>query len=131
MTDPSLIPGATLAYLGDAVFEVITRTHLLKSGIHHAGRLNRMALDYVRAETQARGLERILPLLTEEEEAIYRKGRNAGGLTAPKHATLADYRKATGLEALFAYLYLKQDRDRLELLFSQAFPQTPRDRVIE
>ena len=113
---PSSLSGSALAYLGDAVFEVYVRQMLLETGIGDAGRLNAMALDYVRATRQSAGMDAILPLLTEEEEAVYRRGRNSAG-AHPKSATVTEYRRATGLEALFGYLFVLGETDRLRTLF--------------
>ncbi|MBE6657702.1 MAG: ribonuclease III [Ruminococcaceae bacterium] len=109
--------GAALAYLGDAVMEVLVRQMLVRRGIGNAGKLSAYALNYVRATNQSRGLEGLLPYLTEEENAVYHRGRNAAG-AHPKSASVNDYRRATGLEALFGYLHLKGDTARLEELFA-------------
>ena len=116
---PALVEysGASLAYLGDAVMEVLVRQMLVKRGIGNAGKLSAMSLDYVRATNQSRGLEGLLPHLTEEEHAVYHRGRNAAG-AHPKSASVNDYRRATGLEALFGYLHLKGDTARLDELFA-------------
>ena len=116
---PALVEysGASLAYLGDAVMEVLVRQMLVKRGIGNAGKLSAMSLDYVRATNQSRGLEGLLPHLTEEESAVYHRGRNAAG-AHPKSASVNDYRRATGLEALFGYLHLKGDTARLDELFA-------------
>ena len=116
---PALVEysGASLAYLGDAVMEVLVRQMLVRRGIGNAGKLSAMSLDYVRATNQSRGLEGLLPHLTEEENAVYHRGRNAAG-AHPKSASVADYRRATGLEALFGYLHLKGDTARLDELFA-------------
>ena len=122
MTTPEKSPalveysGAALAYLGDAVMEVLVRQMLVRRGIGNAGKLSALSLDYVRATNQSRGLEGLLPHLTEEENAVYHRGRNAAG-AHPKSASVNDYRRATGLEALFGYLHLKGDTARLEELF--------------
>ena len=122
MTTPQNAPalveysGAALAYLGDAVMEVLVRQMLVRRGIGNAGKLSALSLDYVRATNQSRGLEGLLPHLTEEENAVYHRGRNAAG-AHPKSASVNDYRRATGLEALFGYLHLKGDTARLEALF--------------
>ncbi len=115
---PALVEysGAALAYLGDAVMEVLVRQMLVKRGIGNSGKLSAMSLDYVRATNQSRGLEGLLPHLTEEENGVYHRGRNAAG-AHPKSASVNDYRRATGLEALFGYLHLKGDTARLEQLF--------------
>ena len=116
---PALVEysGASLAYLGDAVMEVLVRQMLVKRGIGNAGKLSAMSLDYVRATNQSRGLEGLLPHLTEEENAVYHRGRNAAG-AHPTSASVNDYRRATGLEALFGYLHLKGDTARLDELFA-------------
>ena len=113
---PSECSGASLAYLGDAVMELLVRRMLVSRGISHAGKLSSMALDYVRATSQSAGVEVLLPHLTEEEEAVYRRGRNAAG-AHPKSASVNEYRRATGLEALFGHLYLAGEHARLEQLF--------------
>ena len=116
---PALVEysGAALAYLGDAVMETLVRQMLVMRGIGNAGKLSALSLDYVRATNQSRGLEGLLPHLTEEENAVYHRGRNAAG-AHPKSASVNEYRRATGLEALFGYLHLKGDTARLETLFA-------------
>ena len=114
---PGALSGGALAYLGDAVLEVLVRRMLVSTGIANAGRLSQMSLDYVRATAQSAGLEALLPLLTEEESAVYRRGRNAAG-AHPKSAGVGEYRRATGLEALFGYLYVQGNTARLEELFA-------------
>ena len=113
--------GASLAYLGDAVLELMTREYLLKSGKTNVGELNHMALNFVRATVQSDALSRILPLLSEEETEMYKRGRNTHGLAIPKSATAGQYRRATGLEALFAYLYLTNQKERMDELFDKGF----------
>ena len=113
--------GASLAYLGDAVLEVLVRRYLLRLGITDSGELNRLALRFVKATAQSAGMERLLPHLTEEEEYLYKRGRNAHGLSAPKSASAVEYRRATGMEALFAALDLAGEHNRAAELFSIAF----------
>ncbi len=115
--------GLTLAYLGDAVLEVQTRERLLSLGITDVGKLNKLALHYVRAVDQSAAMERILPYLTEDEESIFKRGRNSHGVSAPKSATVGEYRRATGMEALFGWLYLAGRQDRIKELFDLAFPK--------
>ena len=110
---------AQLAYLGDAVLEVMVRRQLVLS---HAPHPSETALAYVTAAAQSDAVERILPHLTEEEEAVYRRARNSVHANVPKRATVAQYRRATGLEALFAYLHLTNNIQRLEELFHLAYP---------
>ncbi len=107
-----------LAHVGDAVFELLVRVHLCRCGGHVSG-LHRASVEMVNAGAQARDMERIRALLTEEEAAVYQRGRNAKVNSVPKHAALGDYHAATGLEALFGYLYLLGRRERLSELFSR------------
>ena len=111
-----------LAYLGDAALELLVREHLIRQGHSGPGRLNAMAKEYVTAVRQSAAVERILPLLDETEEGVYRRARNQHKAAPPPSATATQYRRATGLEALFAYLYLKGRWDRMRALFSAAYP---------
>ena len=115
------LSGATLAYLGDAVFEVIVRRYLVSLGIADGGELSRLALNFVRATAQSAGMDRLIPHLTEDEEYIYKRGRNANGISIPKSASAREYRRATGMEALFAYLDLTGQNERAEELFKIAY----------
>lgn len=103
----------TLAYIGDGVYELIVRTILVKRGNRPVNQLHRQASSLVKAAAQSAMMETLEPLLTEEEKSVYRRGRNAHSPTMAKHATMADYRRATGFEALLGYLYLKEDFARL------------------
>ena len=106
-----------LAHCGDAVFELLVRSYLCASGKALNGNLHRATVDLVCAPAQAARAERMLPLLTEEELAFYKRGRNANGINAPKSSTNADYRAATGLEAVFGYLALTGRRQRCGELY--------------
>lgn len=112
---------ASLAYLGDCVLELCVREYLVRSGISSSAKLNREALNYVRAGAQANAMKKILPLLTEEEEAIFRRGRNVGHTNTPKSATVAEYRSATGMETLFGWLHLSGNQARIQELFKCAY----------
>lgn len=114
---------AALAYLGDAVIELRVRELLVRRGIGSPKELNRHALGFVKAGAQAAAMERILPLLTEQEAGVFRRGRNIGHTNTPKNATVAQYRNATGMEALFGYLHLVGDQERITLLFEAAFSE--------
>lgn len=103
----------TLAYIGDGVYELVIRTVLVKKGNCPVNQLHRKASSLVKAASQSAMMEFIEPLLTEEEHSVYRRGRNAHSPTMAKHATMADYRRATGFEALMGYLYLKEDFGRI------------------
>lgn len=98
-----------LAYIGDSIYDVIIRTVVVERGNQSAKKLHRTAVRYVNAGTQARMAEALQEMLTEEEEDVYRRGRNTKSNSTAKNASVTDYRKATGLEALLGYLYL-QDR---------------------
>ena len=112
---------SALAYLGDSVLELITRTTLVKRGLSDAGRMNALALQFVKASSQSEAFDRMEPHLTEDELAWFKRGRNNHTISKPKNATAADYRKATGLEVMFAYLYLTEQNERMQELFSIGF----------
>lgn len=120
MQDPKQTATAALAYLGDSVWELCVRERLVREGIAGAKALNARALDFVRAPVQAAAMERLLPHLTEEENAVFHRGRNMGHSATPRAATVAEYRAATGLEALFGYLYLSGRSERIAALFDLA-----------
>ena len=103
----------TLAYIGDGVYELIIRTILVKKGNCPVNRLHKKASSLVKAGAQSAIMEVIEEELTPEELSVYRRGRNAHSPTMAKHATMADYRRATGFEALMGYLYLKDDFGRI------------------
>lgn len=102
-----------LAYIGDGVYDLIIRSVVVAKGNTRASELHKRTSQIVKAKTQAEMMEVILPLLAEEEEAVYRRGRNAKSPTMAKNATMADYRKATGFEALVGYLYLQDKFERI------------------
>ena len=106
-----------LAHIGDGVYELMVRSWLVVHGKLTNKGLHRATIHYVSAQAQARRVERIRPLLTEEEEAVFRRGRNSNPHTVSKAATREEYQTATALEALFGYLYLKGRIDRLDDLF--------------
>lgn len=116
--DPRSLSPLVLAYIGDAIFEMIVRLTVLSDGNAPVNRLHKKARDLVNAKAQAQMYFRIAKELTEEEEAVFRRGRNAKSFTTPKNADLMDYRHATGLEAMFGYLYLKGEKQRVISLFS-------------
>ena len=111
-----------LAYLGDSVLEICVRERLVLLGYSSSSSLNKHALEYVRASAQAEAVKRILPLLSEEEDAVFHRGRNIGHTNTPKSATVAEYRAATGMEALFGYLHLAGQKERIAELFALAYP---------
>lgn len=120
-TNAERADAAHLAYLGDAVLEVLVRRRLVREGAVHP---SEEALRFVTAQAQSDALERILSCLTETEAAVYRRARNSVHANVPKRATVAQYRRATGFEALFGYLDLAGDTARMETLFAAAYPET-------
>ena len=107
-----------LAHIGDAVYELLTRTRLCGMGVTKVSELHRMTVATVNAPAQAEAAQRILPKLTEEEAAIYRRGRNTKVNSVPQKADIAQYHAATGLEALFGWLYLLGRLDRIGELYA-------------
>ncbi|MCI7097096.1 MAG: ribonuclease III [Clostridiales bacterium] len=106
-----------LAHMGDCVFEILCRAYLCARGEKTVDRLHRDTIAMVKAPAQAQFADRMLPLLTEEERAYYRRGKNAHVHAVPRGATPAEYAKATGVEALFGYLYLSGRKERVNELF--------------
>ena len=117
---PEELNGAALAYLGDAVLEIMVREKVMESGITDVGRLNNMARTFVRATEQSNAMNNIIDILDEEEMSFFKRGRNTKGNT-PKSASTVEYRRATGMEALFAFLYMKGRTERLKFLFETAY----------
>lgn len=101
------------AYIGDAVYELIIRTILLNKGNMPVNKYHRRASHLVNASAQSEMMQELEPLLTKEEAAIFKRGRNAKSYTSAKHASILEYRRATGFEALIGYLYLKEDMERI------------------
>ena len=111
-----------LAYLGDSVLECLVRRALILKGFEKSAHLNKEALKYVTAVNQCKAFSNIEGLLTEEESAIFRRGKNCSHLNIPKSASPIEYKIATGFEAIFGYLHLKNDEERINLLFKIAYP---------
>jgi ribonuclease-3 family protein len=107
-----------LAYVGDAVYELLIRTELCRRGRLTSRELHRETVRYVSAPAQARAAMKLLPMLTDSERAVFRRARNTKVNSVPRNAGLGDYHAATALEALFGWLYLKGERQRLDALFS-------------
>ena len=107
-----------LAHIGDGVYELMTRAALCEEGHTAVAELHQLATRRVNAPAQAAAVEKLLPALTEEEAAIYRRGRNAHVNSVPRAANIGQYHAATGLEALFGWLYLLGRRERLSELFA-------------
>ena len=113
--------GVTLAYIGDAVIELAIREALITSGVTDTGRLSAAAQKLVCAKMQSDIVETLLPVLTPEEEAAYKLGRNHRVSGKPKHASVSEYSRATGLEAIFGYLHLTGDTERIRHLIKIAY----------
>ena len=106
-----------LAHMGDCVFEILCRGYLCAKGGKNVGNLHRDTINMVKATSQAKFMDKLLPHLTEEELSFYRRGKNSHVHAVPKSCTPAEYAKATGLEALFGALYLAGQTDRINELF--------------
>ena len=115
--DIDAISNLGLAHIGDSVFEVLCRSYLCARGGKNVGNLHRETVALVKATSQAKFAEKLLPVLSEEELAYYRRGKKSHVHAVPKGATPAEYAKATGLETLFGALYLAGQTDRLNELF--------------
>ncbi len=115
--DPKRMGALTLAFIGDAVFEVFVRERLVCQAERPVSKLHRAAVKQVCAKAQAGFVQKLLPLLTQEEREILRRGRNAHSNHVPKNSEPAEYHAATAFEALFGYLYLSGELDRLRELF--------------
>ena len=111
--NPKELSPLALAYIGDAVYEMLVRTTVLTGGNAPVNRLHKTARDMVNAKAQAEFYFRVAEELTEEEAAVFRRGRNAKSYTTAKNASVADYRRATGFEALMGYLYMTGQTDRM------------------
>lgn len=120
-SDISGMSGVSLAYIGDAIIELLIREALIRFGITDTGRLSAAAQKLVCAKTQSEIVETLLPTLSEEEAAAYRLGRNHHINSKPKKATVAEYSRATGLEAVFGYLHISGNAERVRSLFSEAY----------
>ena len=110
----------TLAYIGDAIYDLVIRTIVVERGNTSANNLHKKTVRYVNAGTQAQMIEALQDELSEEERTIYKRGRNAKSYTTAKNATVIDYRKATGFEALCGYLYLTGRQERMLALIRTA-----------
>ncbi len=118
---PQLYAPLTLAIIGDSVYDLYVRTRLSEGGSLPTNTIHKTAISYVKAGAQAKSVHAILDSLTEDELAIFKRGRNAHSATVPKNARISDYRAATGFEALLGYLYLKNVPDRLSEILRMAF----------
>lgn len=110
---PELLSPLSLAYIGDAVYELYVRTHIMKDENLPVNKLHKTATGYVKAKAQSDAIHNIESRLTEQEIAVFKRGRNAHSHTSAKNADIVDYRHATGFEALIGYLYMSDNKERL------------------
>ena len=118
---PNELSPLTLAFIGDTVFDLLVREELICDANRPANDLHHLAVERVRATAQAQGVEKIMPVLSEEETAVFKRGRNAKSNTVPKNANMTEYRRATGFEALIGFLYLSGETERLDTLMNIAY----------
>lgn len=123
MFDPKTVDSLMLAYVGDSAWEILVRERLFYTVPQGNTEANRVALGYVTAAAQVKALERISNLFTEEEQDVFRRGKNTKTHNTPKSVSRYEYRQATGLEAVFGYNYLLSRHERNKELFNAAFPQ--------
>lgn len=109
----------TLAYIGDVIYDLVIRSVVVERANRSANDLHKKTTRYVKAETQAKMIQALQEDLTEDEAAVYKRGRNAKSYTTAKNATIGDYRKATGFEALMGFLYLTDQTDRMLFLIKR------------
>ena len=113
----------TLAFIGDGVYDLLVRDYLVRQANRPVGELNKRKVALVNCESQAAFAKSLMPKLSEREQAVYKRGRNAAPKCTPKHGTIADYHSATGLEALFGYLHINGEQDRIKELFNEIITQ--------
>ena len=127
----SLPTTQALSYLGDARHSLYVRRMLVERGVCKSGELNAQSLAYVTAEAQASMMRKIEPMLLDDERDVYRRAANSGHLNRPKHASAADYRAATGFEAVIGMLEWIGDDERLELLLDAAHKTEEKERTLD
>ncbi len=118
-TEGDLYSPLTLAFIGDGVYDLLVRDYLVRRANRPVGELNKLKVSLVNCESQARFAANLMPLLSEKELAVYKRGRNAAPKCTPKHGTVADYHSATGLECLFGYLHINGNTERISQLFTK------------
>lgn len=119
--NPQQLSPLVLAFVGDAIYGLLVRERLVSIANTSVGNLHRKSVKYVSAKAQSAAIDKIEETLSEEEDRIYKRGRNASVNSIPKNADVADYHKATGFEALFGYLYLSNQHERITHLFDQVW----------
>lgn len=117
MNNPNLLSPLTLAFVGDAVYDLLARQYLISLAERPSGQLHDLKVDIVNANAQSKAMDLIIDSLSDDELMVYKRGRNAKSNNTPKNSSVAEYHAATGLEALFGYLYLDKKYDRMNELF--------------
>ena len=112
-TEPSQLSPLVLAYIGDSIYDLVIKTWVIEQGNMQVNKLNKKTSSIVKAESQSAMIGVIEPMLSEHEEAVYKRGHNAKSYTSAKNASIGDYRRATGFEALMGYLYLSGQYERM------------------
>lgn len=115
--NPRELPSLTLAFVGDSVYDLLVREYLLTKGKRKVGELNNLKVSLVCCSAQTKALEKIEESLSEDEQAVFKRGRNVQVNSVPRNSSLKDYHTATGLEALFGFLYLSDKIERIKELF--------------
>jgi len=114
--DIQSVPAQTLAFIGDAVYNVYIRSYLASISTAKAGALHKLSIKYVSAKGQSKIMDNIMDMLSEEELAVYKRGRNTNIATVSKHVDVIEYKKATGFECLIGYLYVMKNNNRLDTI---------------
>lgn len=117
--DIQTIPAQTLAFIGDAVYNVYIRSYLSSISTAKTGALHNKSIKYVSAKGQSTTIDKIMDMLTEEEIAVYKRGRNTNIATVSKHVDVIEYKKATGFECLIGYLFVTKKKERLDFLVKE------------
>ena len=112
-TEPSQLSPLVLAYIGDSIYDLVIKTRVIEQGNMQVNKLNKKTSSIVKAESQSAMIGVIEPMFSEHEKAVYKRGRNAKSYTSAKNASIGDYRRATGFEALMGYLYLSGQYERM------------------
>ncbi len=118
--DIQTVPAQTLAFIGDAVYNVYIRTYLTSISTAKAGALHSLSIKYVSAKGQSATIDKIMDMLTEEEIAMYKRGRNTNIPTVSKHVDVVEYKKATGFECLIGYLFVTKQNERLNKIVQES-----------
>lgn len=125
---PRQLSPLVLAYIGDSIFDLVVKTKIVAAGNTQVNKMNRVASSIVKAESQSKMIGYLEDKLTEEEESVYKRGRNAKSYTSAKNASISDYRRATGFEALMGYLYLSGRYERMCELIKDALDWLENDK---